>query len=245
MQARGHIVVLLAGDRHRREAEQQCLERYRAAKPFGGTLDIVEPYAELTRFHKFFLSELGSNANKSYEVRSLRLLPGKLTEDIPVFVREYGKDRGVDILVDVKHPEIAKLESPGYTPILHSLVSTFCHEYLGPPLKKRNPRFFRNGALNLDLLSKRRSELWVLVRDGVGVVRKGGQKQVVTRSNDHVVNVRPGQVTVVQPDPVKSKPRILRDDCTRTGCSFSEGRKNREHSGQSRGSVCCPSTIAM
>lgn len=219
MQARGHIVVLLSGDAYRRQAEQQYLERYCAAKPFDGIIDIVETYVELTRFHKFFLSELEFSLNKSYDVHSLRLLPGKLTEDIPVFVREQGKDKGLDILVDVKHPEIAKLEALGYTPILYSLVSTFCHEYLGPSLKKWSPRFFGDGALNLELLSKRRSELWVLVKDDVGVVRKGGQKQVVTRSDVHVVDVRPGQVAVVQPDPATSKPRILRivDDDGATG----------------------------
>src|SRR6185503_2552050 len=85
MQARGHIVVLLSGDGHRRLAEQQYLERYCAAKAFDGTIDIIEPYVELTRFHKFFLGDLEFNVNKSYEVRSVRLLPGKLTEDIPVF----------------------------------------------------------------------------------------------------------------------------------------------------------------
>jgi hypothetical protein len=221
MQARGHIVVLLSGDGHRRVAEQQYLERHCAAKAFDGMIDIIEPYVELTRFHKFFLAELEFNVNKSYEVRSVRLLPGKLTEDIPVFVREHGKDKGIDILVDVRHSEIAKLESLGFTPILYSLVSTFCHEYLGPSLKKWSPRFFGNGALNLDLLSKRRSELWVLVKDDVGVVRKGGQKLVVTRSDVHVVNVRPGQAVAAQPDPVRAKPRILRivDDDGATGIS--------------------------
>lgn len=210
MQARGHIVVLLSGDGHRRLAEQQYLERYCSAKPFDGMVDIIEPYAELTRFQKFFLSELEFDVNKSYEVRALRLLPGKLTDDIPVFVREHGKDKGLDILVDVKHSEIAKLEALGYTPILYSLVSTFCHEYLGPSLKKWSPRFFGNGALNLDLLSKRRSELWVLVKDDVGTIRKGGQKQVVTRSDVHVVDVRPGQAAPAQPDSARAKPRILR-----------------------------------
>jgi hypothetical protein len=208
MQARGHIVVLLSGDGHRRLAEQQYLQQHCAAKPFDGMVDI-EPYIELTRFHKLFLGELEFNVNKSYEVHSFRLLPGKLTEDIPVFVREYGKDKSLDILVDVKHPEIAKLESLGYTSIFYSLVSTFCHEYLGPSLKKWSPRFFGNGALNFDLLSKRRSELWILVKDDVGVVHRGGQRQVVTRSDVHVVDVRPSHVVNAQPNPVKTKPRIL------------------------------------
>jgi hypothetical protein len=219
MQARGHIVVLLSGDGSRRLAEQRYLEQYCAAKPFDGMIEIIEPYMELTRFQKLFLGELEFNINKSYEVRSLRLLPGKLTEDIPVFVREHGKDKSLDILVDVKHPEIAKLETLGYTQIFYSLISTFCHEYLGPTLKKWSPRFFGNGALNLDLLSKRRSELWVLVKDDVGVVRKGGQRHVVTRSDVHVVDVRPSHVPAATPSPVKTKPRILQvvDDDGATG----------------------------
>ena len=47
--------------------------------------------------------------------------------------------------------------------------------------------------LNLELLAKRRSELWILLKDDIGVVRKGGQRQVVTRSDVQVVNVGDGQ----------------------------------------------------
>ncbi|GFH63352.1 MAG: hypothetical protein ZNDK_1123 [Candidatus Desulfovibrio kirbyi] len=217
MQTRGHIVVIPSGDSNRRSAEQQYLQQYCSAKQLDGMIDIIEPYAELTRFHKLFLSELESNISKSYEVHSVNFLLGKLTEDIPIFVREHGKEKALDILVDVKHPEIAKLESLGFTSIFYSLVSTFCHEYLGPSLKKWSPRFFGNGALNLELLSKRRSELWILVKDDIGVVHKGGQKQVVTRSDIHVVDVRPApdhdtsaQPVSAHPSQPKAKPRILK-----------------------------------
>ena len=99
----------------------------------------------------------------------------------------------LDIFVDVRHQEIAKLEDLGYSQLLYSLISTFCREYLGPSLKKWSPRFFGDGALNLELLAKRRSELWILLKDDIGVVRKGGQRQVVTRSDVQVVTVGSGQ----------------------------------------------------
>lgn len=121
-----------------------------------------------------FLSELEQNIARSYEVKNSRLLPGKLAEDIPVFVKEHGGSQPPDVFVDVRHQEIAKLENLGYTSILYSLIATFCHEYLGPSLKKWSPRYFGDGALNLELLSKRRSELWILLKDDIGVVRKGG-----------------------------------------------------------------------
>ncbi|MDL2279917.1 ATP-binding protein [Desulfovibrio sp. OttesenSCG-928-G11] len=229
MQTRGHVVVALSGDSNRQSAEQQYLQRYCSAKQLDGMIDIIEPYVDLTRFHKLFLSELELNINKSYAVHSVNFLPGKLTEDIPIFVREHGKEKKIDILVDVKHQEIAKLESLGITSIFYSLVSTFCHEYLGPSLKKWSPRFFGNGALNLEFLSKRRSELWILVKDDVGIVHKGGQKQVVTRSDVHVVDVRPSsaehsastQFVSAQPGQPKAKSRILKivDDDGATGIS--------------------------
>jgi len=212
MQARGHLVVLLSGDSNRRAAEQAYLQTFCAAKAFDGMIEVVEHYKDLSRFEKVFLSELEWNITKSYEVSSLTLTPGKVTEDIPVFVREPAGNQGLEIFVDVRHPEIAKLQDLGFTQILYSLISTFCHEFLGPSLKRWSPRFFGNGALNLDLLSKRRSELWVLLKNDIGIVRKGGQRQVVTRSDVHVVNVG-------SPQPVAGKPRILQivDEQASTG----------------------------
>src|SRR5690606_20945761 len=69
MQARGHLVVLLSADRHRQQAERQYLENFCRAKPFDGMIDCREPYAELTRFEKVFLSELELNISKAYEVK--------------------------------------------------------------------------------------------------------------------------------------------------------------------------------
>ena len=135
MQARGHLVVLLSTDRQRQQAERQCLEKFCAAKPFDGIIDCSEYYKDLSRFEKVFLSELELNVSKSYEVENFRLIPGKLTEDIPVFVKEYSGSQPPDIFVDVRHEEITKLEALGYTQVLCSLITTFCREHLGPSLK--------------------------------------------------------------------------------------------------------------
>ncbi|MHB1606426.1 MAG: ATP-binding protein [Leptospirales bacterium] len=209
MQARGHIVVLLSSDRFRQDAERRFLEQFCNAKPFDGIIDCVERYEQLTRFERVFLSELELNISKSYEIQNFHLIAGKLTEDIPVFVKEHGASSPIDIFVDIRHAEIMKLQNLGYSALLYSLIGTFCREYLGPSLKKWSPRFFGDGALNLELLAKRRSELWILLKDDIGVVRKGGQRHVVTRSDVQVVNVGGGQQQKPESQPGKTPPRII------------------------------------
>ncbi len=209
MQARGHLVVLLSADHHRQQAERLFLERFCRAKPFDGMIDCRETYDELSRFEKVFLSELELNISKAYEVKNFRLIAGRLTEDIPVFVKEYSANQPPDIFVDVRHDEIHKLQALGYTQVLYSLIATFCREYLGPSLKKWSPRFFGDGALNLELLAKRRSELWVLLKDDIGVVRTPVQRQVVRRSDVQVVNVG-GSQGQTEPPAGKAMPRLLR-----------------------------------
>lgn len=221
MQARGHIVVLLSSDRYRRDAEKRYLQQFCGAKPFDGIIDCTEHYETLTRFERVFLSELEMTIGKSYEVHNFGLIPGKLTEDIPVFVKEHGAGQRIDIFVDVRHQEIAKLQDLGFNQLLYSLIASFCREYLGTALKKWSPRFFGDGALNLEMLAKRRSELWILLKDDIGTVRKGGRRQVVTRSDVQVVNVGGGGVPP-QPDdrpPGNKNPRILQilDEAGQTG----------------------------
>jgi molecular chaperone HtpG len=208
MQARGHIVVLLSGDHYRQQAERAYLEQYCKAKPFDGIIDCAERYIDLNRFEQIFLSELELNISRSYEVKNFRLTAGRLTEDIPVFVKEGSGSQPLDIFVDVRHQEVAKLQDLGFTQIFYSLVATFCREYLGPSLKKWSPRFFGDGALNLDLFAKRRSELWILLKDDIGVVRKSGQRQVFTRSDVQVVTVGAGQGPT-EPTPGKPLPRLV------------------------------------
>ena len=217
MQAQGHIVVQLSSDRFRRASEQSYLERYCQAKPFEGIIDCAEVYHPLSRFERVFLSELEQNIARSYEVRNFSLVAGRLTEDIPAFVKDRSTSQSIDIFVDVRHGEVKKLEKLGLRPLTYSLISRFCQEYLGPSLKKWSPRFFGDGALNLELFAKRRSELWILVKDDIGVVRKGGQRQVVTRQDVAVVNVTGEQPQVNAGE--NRKHRLLRivDDDGTTG----------------------------
>jgi len=146
----------------------------------------------LQGYQKIRYSVFQDNISKSYEIKKIQLIAGKLSENIPVFIKESAGSLSLDIFVDVRHPEILKLKDLGFTPILYSLITTFCREYLGSSLKKWSPRFFGDGALNLELLAKRRSELWILLKDDIGVIRKGGQRQVVTRSDVQVVNISAG-----------------------------------------------------
>lgn len=208
MQARGHIVVLLSSDRSRQQAERLFLQRFCAAKPFDGVIACSEHYPTLSRFEQVFLSELELTISKYYEVAEFKLVAGKLTEDIPVYVREYSGSRGPDIFVDVRHSEISKLESLGFSPVMYSLIATFCREYLGPSLKKWSPRFFGDGAINLSLLAKRRSELWVLLSDDIGVVRRGGHRHVFRRSDVREVSVG-GAPDPTETPAAKTQPRIL------------------------------------
>ena len=208
MHTRGNLVVLLSSDRNRQKAEQQYLQQYCTANTFDGMIEFVEYYEELSRFEKVFLSELELNISRSFEIEKVTLKPGKLSEDIPVFLKEHSGGQPPDILVDVRHQEVTKLKNLGYTPILYSLIATFCWEYLGPSLKKWSPRFFGDGALNLELLAKRRSELWILVKDDIGVVLSSGKRQVVTRADVHEVAVGHGYLEQSPQKP--DHPRILR-----------------------------------
>ena len=152
-------------------------------------IECTEVYNELTVFERICLSEIEQNIAKAYEIKDFKLIAGRLTEDIPAFVKERSGKQPIDVFVNVRHRELAKLEKLGVNPLFYSLIGIFCRECVGPSLKKWSPRFFGDGALNLEMFSKRRSELWILVKDDIGVIRRGGQKQVVTRKDVTVLNV--------------------------------------------------------
>ena len=187
MQARGNIVVLLPSDRSKRRAVQAFLETECAAKPFSDLVEIVEAYSNLDRFEQVFLSELEANISWRYEIKDAGLTPAKVTEDIPVFIREGNSSRNMEIIVDVRHSEITKLRSLGITPLLYSLIAAFCQEYLGATLRKHSPKFFGSGALNVALLAKKRSELWVLLKDDVQTISKQSERHVMRRSDVQTV----------------------------------------------------------
>ena len=115
MQARGHLVVILSADRFRRDAERAYLKGFCGAKAFDGIIDCAEHYKELTRFERTFLSELELVIAESYDITNCRLIPGRLTEDIPVFVKEHRSGQPIEIYVDVRHLEVTKLEVLGYS----------------------------------------------------------------------------------------------------------------------------------
>ncbi len=68
--------------------------------------------------------------------------------------------------------------------------------------------------------TERRSELWILLKDDIGIVRKGGNRHIVTRSDVQVVNVGGGHRQQEQ-QPDKPNPRILQivDEQRTTGLS--------------------------
>ena len=216
MQAQGHLVVQLSGDRFRRTAEQRYLEQYCGAKPFEGMIDCTEVYTDLTRFERIILSEIEQNIAKSYEIENFKLVPGCLTEDIPTFVKERSGKQPIEIFVNTRHREVTKLEGLGLTPLAYSLIAVFCREYIGPALKKWSPRFFGDGALNLELFSRRRSEIWILVKDDIGVVRKGGQRQVVTREDVAVINVSDQAAQVTNDEIQKHRLLLVVDEDRKT-----------------------------
>lgn len=218
LQAQGHIVVQLSSDRYRKAAERSYLQQYCRGVAFDGVVDCAEMYEDLTRFERVFLSEIERNIIGSYEIKDFELIAGKLTEDIPSFVKERGKNGPVDVIVDVRHAEVTKLENLGLNSLVYSLISIFCREYIGPALKKWSPKFFGDGSLNLDLFAKRRSELWVLVKDDVGVVRKGGQRQVITQQDVAVINVDNQDVTQMDAQDPRRLLRIV-DEGIRTDLS--------------------------
>ena len=214
MQARGHIVVQLSADRHRREAEKRYLEMYCNAKPFDGMVDCAEVYDKITRFENVFLAEIEHNISRAYEITNFKLIAGRLTEDIPTLVKERSGNKPIEIFVDVRHREVKKLAKLGLNPLMYSLVSVFCREYIGPSLKKWSPRFFGDGALNLERFARHRSELWILIKDDISVVRKGGQRQIVTREDVKEIHVGDQQSQV---HPAKGQThrllRIIDEDC--------------------------------
>ena len=106
-----------------------------------------------------------------YDVFDFQIVPAALTGGIPAFARS-GAGR-LAIHVDVRHPEVAKLERLGFSPMLYSMATEFCREYLSSVLKSKSPKFFGSGALNLDEIMKRRAELWKIEAADIAVDPRG------------------------------------------------------------------------
>ena len=212
LQTRGHMVVNLPGDNHKAAAIRDYLLSL-GASPLTGHVECKEEYADLRRFEKAFLSELSETITDVYQVQKVDLMPGALTEDIPVFVANPSSRSGAPlrIYIDTRHAEVNKLERLGITSLFRSMIAAFCREYLGPTLRSRSPKFFGSGAVNLDWLAQHRSEAWILLTDDIAVVNRAVRRQVVTASDVHVV-VASGQVVGSAPsiDDENTQPKLVK-----------------------------------
>ena len=99
---------------------------------------------------------------------------------------------------------------PVITPLFRSMVVAFCREYLAPTLRSHSPKFFGSGAVNLDWLAKKRSELWVLLSKDIDVQRRAAQRQVVRRSDVQVVRTGTSDVSVTQADQQQRRPKLIK-----------------------------------
>ena len=188
LQARGHVVVNLPSNNHKAIAIREYLLSI-GATALAGHVECKEKYEDLSRFEKAFLGELSETISDMYQVRDVRLMPGSLTEDIPVFVANpsASKSTPLRIYIDSRNTEVEKLAQLGMTSLFRSMVSAFCREYLGPSLRSRSPKFFGSGGINFDWLANHRSEEWILLSDDIAVVSRAVRRQVVTAADVQVV----------------------------------------------------------
>jgi molecular chaperone HtpG len=171
LQASGNVIVPLSGDWNWQSAQRSYLTSLCGAKSFEGLIQIKERYSDLTTFELAFLAELEAAVRDRYEVFDFQLVPAAITGGIPAFARS-GPGR-LTINVDVRHQEIAKLERMGISPMLYSMATEFCREYLSAVLKSKSPKFFGSGALNVDEIMKRRAELWKIEAGDIAVDPRG------------------------------------------------------------------------
>lgn len=208
LRTRGHLVLNLPSDNHKSAAIRDFLSGI-GARDLRGEVECTEGYNELSRFEKAFLGELSETISDVYQVKNVQLVPGSLTEDIPIFVVNptSNSNTALRIYVDVRHAEIEKLARLGMTPLFRSLVSEFCREYLGSTLRSRSPKFFGSGAVNLDWLAQHRSEAWILLTNDIAVVSRAVRRQVVTATDIHVVTAGPRDAAT---EPNNPEPKLVR-----------------------------------
>ena len=209
LQAAGHLVVQLPADGNKHIAVREFLESQCGAQRFEGQIECLEEYKDLSRFEMALLAELEEVIMASYDLPSAEIVPGRLTEDVPVYVRSETSKR-LTVFVDARHAEVTKLEGLGITPLFRSMVVAFCREYLAPTLRPHSPKFFGSGAVNLDWLAKKRSELWVLLSKDIDVQRRAAQRHVVRRSDVQVVRTGASDVSVTQADQQQRRPKLIK-----------------------------------
>ena len=212
LHSRGHIVVYLPSDNHKAAAIRDFLATV-GATDLRGQVECSEQYSDLGRFEKAFLAELSETISNVYQVNKVSLTPGRLTEDIPIYVVNPSSSAptSLRIFVDVRHEDVGKLAQLGITPLFRSMVSAFCREYLGATLRSRSPKFFGSGAVNMDWLARHRSETWVLLTDDIAVVDRAVRREVVRAGDVRVVAASSG-IGPVQPNTSDegSEPKLVR-----------------------------------
>lgn len=171
LEASGNVIVLLSGDGHWQSAQQSYLSSYCAATSFEGLIQIKERYTELSTFEVAFLAELESAVRYRYDVQDFEIVPAAITGGIPAHARS-GPGR-LTVHIDVRHAEVTKLRQLGFSPVLYSMATEFCREYLSAVLKSKSPKFFGSGALNIDEIMRRREELWKIEAADIAVDPRG------------------------------------------------------------------------
>lgn len=231
LSARGHFVVKLSGNRQRRGAEMDYLQRFCGARELDGLIDCLEPYSDLDAFERSIVSEVDLAVRKLFKPPEFRLVPGRLTLDTPIFWTDKREHGAVIVFIDPRHGEFQKLKALGYSALFWSMIEAFCREYLGDTLKRQSVKLFGSGAIDLDAFSKANSELWELVLDDIEVSRiglpeaaarpTGGRVQVVSQSDIAQVTISSSGVTSTPANGPASKtpPKVLNiiDETSSTG----------------------------
>lgn len=172
LQAAGNLIIILSADRNRRLAEETYLARFCGGASYESLVEIREIYKDLSTFEIEFLTNLEMTIRLRYEVYDFKVVSAAITGGVPVCLK--GKQNGkVKIYVDVRHKEIERLRPLEGSPLLYSMATEFCKEYLGNALKAKSPKFFGSGAMDFDELIKRRAEVWKLVEADVFTEIKG------------------------------------------------------------------------
>ena len=119
LHSRGHIVVYLPSDNHKAAAIRDFLASV-GATDLRGQVECSEQYSDLSRFERAFLAELSETISNVYQVNKVSLTPGRLTEDIPIYVVNPSSSASTSlrIFVDVRHEDVGKLAQLGITPSL-------------------------------------------------------------------------------------------------------------------------------
>jgi hypothetical protein len=161
LQARGASVVRLPADRRASVPTAEYLTTFCKATSCEGKVECIEPYDKegFSPFERMFVYELESILRNTYHLYSLKVIFGRLTRDVPVYVASSEGDE-VTILLNVRHDEIVKFRDVPYS-LAKTVVRSFCFEFLGGELKKVSPRFFGSGSIDLDWL-RERQEQWLL-----------------------------------------------------------------------------------